>query len=141
SLRPDRDKISLLVLTAYLIDFGKFDRLKMATNESSNLPAALLWQALLDAIRQAVREEIQTLEPHDSGHEDRLLDAIGVDVNHHDTPDEFWCALAAAEAAKREEEEKRRNTIEVEALPDPDPKNLRGFYLGDRMNLSQLLSS
>jgi len=38
-------------------------------------PSALLWQALLDAIRQAVREEIQTVERNGNGHEDRLLDA------------------------------------------------------------------
>jgi predicted DNA-binding transcriptional regulator AlpA len=40
-------------------------------SESSNL----LGQALLDAIRQAVREEIQVLAHNGNGHEDRLLDA------------------------------------------------------------------
>ena len=43
-------------------------------SESSN-PSSLLGQALLDAIRRAVREEIQTVERNGNGHEDRLLDA------------------------------------------------------------------
>ena len=43
-------------------------------SEQTN-PSAVLWQALLDAIRQAVREEIQTVERNGNGHEDRLLDA------------------------------------------------------------------
>ena len=38
-------------------------------------PSSVLWQALLDAIRQAVREEIQALGHNGNGHEDRLLDA------------------------------------------------------------------
>jgi len=46
----------------------------MAASEQTN-PSAVLGQALLDAIRQAVREEIQALGHNGNGHEDRLLDA------------------------------------------------------------------
>jgi predicted DNA-binding transcriptional regulator AlpA len=48
----------------------------MAVSEPTN-PPALLGQALLDAIRQAVREEIQALGHHANGHDDYLLDAEG----------------------------------------------------------------
>ena len=39
-----------------------------------NTVPALLGEALLDAIRQAVRTEIQALGHNGNGHEDRLLD-------------------------------------------------------------------
>jgi predicted DNA-binding transcriptional regulator AlpA len=48
----------------------------MAVSEPIN-PPALLGQALLDAIRQAVREEIQALGHHSNGRDDSLLDAEG----------------------------------------------------------------
>ena len=37
-------------------------------------PPSLLGEALLNAIRQAVREEIHALGHHNNGHDDRLLD-------------------------------------------------------------------
>lgn len=42
--------------------------------EANEIPT-LLGEALLNAIRQAVREEIQALKGELNGHEDRLLDA------------------------------------------------------------------
>ncbi len=44
-------------------------------SEESGNPPALLGQALLDAIRLAVREEIQALKGEFNGQEERLLDA------------------------------------------------------------------
>ena len=45
-----------------------------SVSEPTN-PSTLLGQAIVDAIRQAVREEIQALGHNGNGHEDRLLDA------------------------------------------------------------------
>ena len=45
-----------------------------SVSEPTN-PSFLLGQAIVDAIRQAVREEIQALGHNGNGHEDRLLDA------------------------------------------------------------------